>query len=253
MKIRFLGTGTSTGVPQIGCRCAVCSSSDSRDKRLRSSIQIERNGVLLMVDCTPDFRQQVMDLPYRKIDGCLFTHEHYDHVGGIDDLRPFSRFGTVDLYMESIVENAVRQRMPYCFSPHGYGGVPDINIRSIHANESFHVRDVEVTPIRVMHYKLPILGFRIGDFAYLTDVKTIPNEEKKKLHGLDTLVVSALRKTEHISHQTLDQALALINELAPKRAYLTHISHELGLHREVQKELPPTIFLAHDGLEIESL
>ncbi|HHU25426.1 MAG TPA: MBL fold metallo-hydrolase [Bacteroidales bacterium] len=250
MNVRFLGTGTSTGVPQIGCRCDVCSSNDPRDNRLRASVMVEVGPSRLLIDCSPDFRQQVMPLPYRKIDGCLFTHEHYDHVGGIDDLRPFSRFGTVDLYMEAHLEEVIRLRMPYCFSPQGYKGVPDIRVRSIDPEKVFHVGEVEVTPIRVMHYKLPILGFRIGDFAYLTDVKTIPDGELEKLRGLDVLVISALRKTEHFSHQTLDQALTVIGMLQPRTAYLTHISHELGLHAEVEQELPEAVFLAYDGLEV---
>lgn len=252
MKVRFLGTGTSTGVPQIGCRCEVCTSNDTRDKRLRSSIRIEVEEKVILVDCTPDFRQQVMHLPYRKIDGCLFTHEHYDHVGGIDDLRPFSRFGTIDLYMEPILEKAIRERMPYCFTPYGYGGIPDINIKTINAKDVFYIGNIQITPIRVMHHKLPILGFRIGDFAYLTDVKTIPEDEKSKLKGLDTLVVSALRKTEHISHQTLGDALSLTQELGPNRVYFSHISHEMGLHQQVQSELPEDTYLAHDGLEIDT-
>lgn len=251
MKVRFLGTGTSTGVPQIGCQCEVCTSNDPRDKRLRSSVRIEVGDTLLMIDCTPDFRQQVMHLPHRKIDGYLFTHEHYDHVGGIDDLRPFSRFGAVDLYMEAHLEEVIRQRIPYCFTSHGYGGVPDINVKRINHEETFHVGAIDITPIRVMHYKLPILGFRVGNFAYLTDVKTIPEEELDKLVGLDTIVISALRKKEHISHQTLDQALNLTRRINPRTAYFSHISHEMGLHAQVEKELPLNIFLAHDGLEIE--
>ncbi|MGI6572933.1 MAG: MBL fold metallo-hydrolase [Fermentimonas sp.] len=252
MYVRFLGTGTSTGVPQIGCRCDVCSSDDPRDNRLRASVMVEAGIRRLLIDCSPDFRQQVMSLPYRKFDGCLFTHEHYDHVGGIDDLRPFSRFGTIDLYMEAHLEEVIRLRMPYCFTPHGYKGVPDIRVQSIDPGKVFHVGEVEVMPIRVMHYKLPILGFRIGDFAYLTDVKTIPEGELEKLRGLDVLVISALRKTEHFSHQTLGEALAVIRAIDPGTAYLTHISHELGLHGEVQEELPETVFLAYDGLEVMS-
>ena len=252
MNVRFLGTGTSTGVPQIGCRCDVCSSGDPRDNRLRASVMVEVGIRRLLIDCSPDFRQQVMPLPYRKIDGCLFTHEHYDHVGGIDDLRPFSRFGTVNLYMEAHLEEVIRLRMPYCFSPHGYKGVPDIRVQLIEPGKVFRVDEVEVTPIRVMHYKLPILGFRIGDFAYLTDVKTIPEGELEKLRGLDVLVISALRKTEHFSHQTLGEALSVIRVINPGAAYLTHISHELGLHAEVQQELPETVFLAYDGLEVVS-
>ena len=252
MKIRFLGTGTSTGVPQIGCRCEVCLSGDTHDKRLRSSVRIEVGDALLIIDCTPDFRQQMMHLPYRKIDGYLFTHEHYDHVGGIDDLRPFSRFGPVDLYMEERTEKAIRERMSYCFGPYHYTGVPDLNIKGIRPGLDFYIGSLRVTPIRVMHYKLPILGFRLGNFAYLTDVKTIPAEELSKLQGLDTLVVSALRKTEHISHQTLGEALELVREIKPRAAFLTHISHEMGLHGQVEKELPQNTWLAYDGLEVVS-
>ncbi len=252
MKVRFLGTGTSTGVPQIGCRCEVCRSDNPLDKRLRTSVRIEVDDLLLMIDCTPDFRQQVMCLPYSKIDGYLFTHEHYDHVGGIDDLRPFSRFGPVDLYMEAPLEKAIKERMPYCFVPYKYKGVPDINIKRIDPDQPFCIGEVEILPIRVMHHKLPILGFRIGDFAYLTDVKTIPDGEFNKLAGLDVLVLNALRKTDHMSHLSLDQALELIEKISPRVTYLTHISHELGLHDQVKKELPENVFLAYDGLEVIS-
>lgn len=252
MNVRFLGTGTSTGVPQIGCECEVCTSDDECDKRLRSSIRIEIGGILIIIDCTPDFRQQVMHLPYKKIDGILFTHEHYDHLGGIDDLRPFSRFGAVELYMEERLEIVVRERMPYCFAPRDYGGVPNININTIMNDETFYIGPIAIIPIRVMHHKLPILGYRIGDFAYLTDVKTIPDSEFEKLHNLDTLVVSALRKTIHISHQTLDEAIALTKVVKPKKTYFSHISHEMGLHAQVDRELPDNIFLAYDGLEIVS-
>ncbi len=202
MKVRFLGTGTSTGVPQIGCDCAVCSSIDARDKRLRASVRIETAGKVLVIDCTPDFRQQMLPLRFGKIDGMLLTHEHYDHIGGIDDLRPFSVFGSVELFMEEQLDQTIRERMPYCFGPVRYGGVPDINIRKISEKEPFWVGDVEVIPIRVMHYKLPILGYRIRDFVYLTDVKTIPETEFDKLKNVDTLVISALRKkdTFHTRH-----------------------------------------------------
>lgn len=250
MNVKFFGTGTSTGVPQIGCRCKVCRSTDTKDKRLRCSIRIEVDGRVLMVDCTPDFRQQLLSEPFRKIDGILFTHEHYDHVGGIDDLRPFSVFGTVDLYMESRLEDALKERMPYCFAEHRYAGVPELTIHHIEADQDFEVGPIAVTPIRVMHYKLPILGFRIRNFAYLTDIKTIEESELKKLEGVDILVVSALRKTEHISHQTLQQALELIARVKPRAAYLTHLSHEMGLHAEVEKELPSHVSIAYDGLEI---
>lgn len=251
MKIRFLGTGTSTGVPQIGCRCEVCTSDDFRDSRLRSSVRIEVNDKILQIDCSPDFRQQVSGLQFRKIDGILLTHEHYDHVGGLDDLRPFSRFGSVDLYMEDYLADVLIERLPYCFSPQPYKGAPDLRLNRIDDKKDFYIGDIKVTPIRVMHYRLPILGFRINNFAYLTDVKTIPDSEFEKLEGLDTLVISALRKTEHISHQTLDEALRVSEKINPKRVFFLHMSHEMGLHANIEKELPENVFFAFDGLEIE--
>lgn len=252
MKVRFLGTGTSTGVPQIGCKCEVCTSDDFRDKRLRSSVRIEVDGRVLIVDCTPDFRQQMMGIPFKKIDGILLTHEHYDHVSGIDDLRPFSRFGSVNLYMEEHLEKVIRERMPYCFVSQRYGGVPDIRINRINENDIFEIEGVQVTPIRVMHHKLPILGFRIKDFAYLTDVKSIPEKEYEKLRGLNTLVISALRKTDHVSHLTLKEALSISKRVNAKRTYFSHMSHEMGLSDKIEKELPCNTFFAYDGLEIEN-
>lgn len=251
MKVRFLGTGTSTGVPQIGCNCEVCISDDYRDKRLRSSVRIEVEGKILIIDCTPDFRQQMLGVSFAKINGLLFTHEHYDHVGGIDDLRPFSRFGSSNLFMEEHMENVIRQRMPYCFTPKSYGGIPDIRINRINEKDNFEIENVEITPIRVMHYKLPILGFRIKDFAYLTDVKSIPENEYEKLKGLNTLVISALRKTTHISHQNLHEALRMSERIAAKRTYFSHMSHEMGLHAKIEKELPQNTYFAYDGLEID--
>ncbi len=250
MKIHFLGTGTSTGVPQIGCGCSVCRSADARDRRLRCSVAIETSDQLLLIDCTPDFRQQALTIPFRKIDGMLFTHEHYDHTGGIDDLRPYSSFGTVDLYMEERLEHAVKSRLPYCFAEKRYGGIPDIRIQRIDSQHPFQIGGETIIPIRLLHYKLPILGFRIGNFAYLTDVKTIPEMEIEKLRGLEILVISALRKTEHLSHLSLSESLQIIDKIRPESAYLTHLSHEMGLHADVMAILPAGVYPAYDGLQL---
>ncbi len=250
MRIHFLGTGTSTGIPQIGCHCAVCSSPDPHDKRLRTSVAIEVDDKLILIDCTPDFRQQALPLPFKKIDGLLFTHEHYDHMGGIDDLRPYAVFGAVDLYMEKRLEMSLRVKMPYCFSAHKYGGIPDIAVKQIDEHHSFTIGSVAIIPIRVMHYTLPIMGFRLNDFAYLTDVKTIPEKEYEKMTGVKVMVISALRKSEHISHLSLEQALQIVDRIKPETTWLTHMSHEMGPHAVVEKELPSNVHLAYDGLEL---
>ena len=251
MKITILGTGTSTGVPEIGCDCIVCNSSNSKDKRLRSSVLIEKDGKRILIDATPDFREQMMNLPFKKIDGVLISHEHYDHVGGLDDMRTFGRFGEINLYAEKNVKDALISRIPYCFTSKKYAGVPNLKITEMDCTP-FEIEGIEIVPIRVLHYRLPILGFRIGNFAYLTDVKTIPDRELAKLMGVEVLVVSALRKTEHISHQTLEQAIDLIDRIAPERAYLTHLSHQMGLHDVVEKELKDGIKIAYDGLVLSS-
>lgn len=252
MIIRFLGTGTSTGVPEIGCRCNVCTSNDPKDKRLRASVWIEVEGKNILIDCSPDFRQQVLSLPFQKIDAVLITHEHYDHVGGLDDLRPYSRFGGgVQIYLEPYVDDTLRTRMSYCFGPNKYMGVPDLQLNDIYFPNSFQIEGIEVTPIRVMHYKLPILGYRIGNFAYLTDLKTLPEKEFAKLQDLDTLVLSALRKEEHLSHENFDQAVALAKKINARTTYFTHMSHQMGLAAEVSSELPDNILFAYDGLTIE--
>lgn len=251
MLVRFLGTGTSTGVPQVGCRCEVCTSEDRRDNRSRASVQVKVNGKNIFIDCTPDFRQQTLQIPFERIDGVLITHEHYDHMSGIDDLRPFCVFGTVNLYSEPNVARALEIRIPYCFATRKYAGVPDIRLKEINGLSPFKIDDVEIQPIRVMHYKLPIVGFRINKFAYLTDVKYLPEEELTKLKDVDTLVLSALRKEEHISHQNLEQAIALSQKINPGKTYFTHMSHQMGLHAKIQAELPANMFFAYDGLEIE--
>ncbi|MEN9919274.1 MAG: hypothetical protein RL662_1710 [Bacteroidota bacterium] len=251
MRVKFLGTGTSTGVPEVGCLCAVCTSADSRDKRLRASVMVyTNNGKNILIDCTPDFREQMIRSDFLPIDALLITHEHYDHVGGIDDLRPFCKFKDVNIYAEQYVAKALRTRIPYCFNENKYPGVPDINLIDIDEN-SFYVDTIEIVPIRLMHSKLPIFGYRIHNFAYLTDVKTIPEQEYKKLENLDVLVIDALRIKEHNSHQSLEQALANAARIGAKKTYLTHMSHHMGLHAEVKKILPQNVFIPFDGLEIE--
>lgn len=248
MIIRFLGTGTSTGVPEVGCNCEVCKSKNPHDWRLRTSLLVDILDKRFLLDCGPDFREQIKNLDFRKIDGVLLTHEHYDHVGGLDDLRPFCRFGNVEVYCEEKVETAIRTRIPYCFAQSPYPGVPKINLNKIDYNKPFYIDNILITPIRVMHGKLPIIGFRIGDMAYLTDVSYIPDEEFKKLKNLKILVIDALRYTQHISHETVDEAIENINRIKPKKSYLIHMSHHIGLHATVETDLPKNIILSYDGL-----
>ncbi|MDR3220103.1 MAG: MBL fold metallo-hydrolase [Dysgonamonadaceae bacterium] len=253
MKIRFLGTGTSTGNPEIGCSCEVCTSSDKRDERLRASVLIETDGKRLLIDCGPDFRQQMLCAQqtekYTEIDGVLLTHEHYDHVGGLDDLRVFCAKGAVEIFAEDYVAQAIRTRIAYVFKEHKYPGVPNLRMNEI-GNAPFSVAGINIIPIRLLHGRLPILGYRIADFAYLTDLKTIPEEEYAKLENLDVLVINALRHKEHISHQTVADAIRQVEKIKPKQTYLTHVSHHFGLHSVMEKTLPETVAIAYDGLEI---
>ena len=250
MKVRILGSGTSTGVPQIGCTCPVCTSADPKDNRLRASAIVETEDARILIDCGPDFRAQVLHLPFEKIDGVLITHEHYDHVGGLDDLRPFCRFGAVPIYAEEYVARALRSRMPYCFVDHRYPGVPEMNIHVID-EEPFWIGEIKIEPITVMHYKLPVTAFRIDNFAYITDANFISEASMKKLEGVEYMVINALRKEVHLSHFTLDQAIDVVKTLHVKQAYITHIGHQMGLHEEVSRELPENIQLAHDMLSFE--
>lgn len=249
MKVKFLGTGGSIGTPEIGCKCKVCTSQDTRDRRTRASVLLSIKGKRILIDCGPDFKAQIINEPFEKLDAVLLTHEHYDHVSGIDDLRAFGKFGDVNLYANQITSDALRIRLPYCFTEKKYPGVPNILLHTID-DKPFFIEDIEIIPITVMHYKLPIFGYRINNFAYLTDVKEIPEEEFNKLENLDILVISALRYEEHISHQTINQAIKVIQRIAPKQAYLIHMSHSLGLYAEEDAKLPPGINLAYDGLEL---
>lgn len=253
MKITFLGTGTSQGVPVIACKCEVCTSPDYQNNRLRTSVMLEVNDKVFVIDSGPDFRMQMLREEVHQLDAILFTHEHKDHVAGLDDVRAFNfkHDREIDVYAEQRVQAALKNEFSYIFSGINYPGIPRVILHDI-PNEEIIVQGVSVLPIRAMHYKLPVFGFRIGDFTYLTDAKTISDEEKLKIKGSKIVVLNALRKEEHISHFTLAEAIALAQEVGAESTYFTHISHQLGLHDEVQAELPEGMFLAYDGLKLIS-
>ena len=293
MKITILGSGTSCGVPQIGCPCEVCTSTDPKDKRLRTSSLVEVGGKRILIDCGPDFREQMLRIDFKPIDAVLITHEHYDHVGGLDDLRPYSIFGDVDVYAEKFCADHLMERIPYCFTPKEkrYPGVPAINLIEMQPHVPIVIRDEEkvpmsseyledavkmkrqqvwdelermkqqegrtehhdvtVMPIRVMHGKLPIVGFRIENFAYITDMKTIPETEWAYLEGVDYMIVNGLRHKEHPSHQRIEDAIAFAHRLGVKETWLVHMSHHIRPHAIEEKDLPAGIHLAYDGEVIE--
>ncbi len=252
MKVTLLGTGTSQGVPVVGCQCDVCRSSDPRDARLRTSAFVDVNGTRLLIDAGPDLRQQLLRNHITMVDAILVTHEHKDHLGGVDDIRPiyFQKRAPIEIYGLQRVLNVIRKDYDYAFKPHPYPGVPSLHLNPI-KDDPFVVNGVEILPIHVRHLTLPILGYRIGNFGYVTDASFIPETDLNKLKGLDVLVLNALRIKEHYSHFNLAQALHVIELLAPKRAYLTHISHEMGRYVEVSPMLPDNVFLGEDGMVID--
>lgn len=252
MKLTFLGTGTSQGVPVVACQCPVCLSSNPKDQRLRASVMIETETQCLVIDAGSDFRQQMLTHRVLHLNGILLTHEHTDHIFGLDDIRAFNwaQKQPTDIYAEERVQIAIRRIFDYVFANYKYPGIPQMHLHLLE-NKPFMIGNLEVMPIRGFHYKLPVFGFRFGKIAYVTDVNRLENAEIDKLRGLDVLVLNALRKEDHISHYNLDQALEIIAEVKPGKAYLTHLSHQMGFHDEVQPELPENVFLAYDGLEIE--
>ena len=251
MRLTFLGTGTSQGVPVIACRCRVCRSGDSRDRRLRTSALLEVEGRNILFDIGPDFRQQMLREDVGRLDAILITHAHRDHVGGLDDIRSFNyvQHSKMDVYLNAEARFAIERDYHYIFEPHQYPGLPEADLHTVEA--PFTAAGVEVVPVKAMHKHLPVLGYRIGAMAYITDANYMAPAEIAKLKGVKVLVINALRREKHFSHYSLPEALAVIEEVAPERAYLTHMSHEMGLHEEVSATLPPHVALAYDGLKVE--
>jgi len=253
LKLTFLGTGTSQGIPLIGCQCAVCLSKDNSDKRLRTSVMIQSETTTVVIDSGPDFRQQMLRENVRKLDGLVFTHSHKDHLAGMDDIRAFNYIQKkdMDVYANEETQAMIKNDFAYIFTNNSYPGIPQVQMHLIDKNSAFTIGDITFVPIEVMHFKMNVLGFRVKNLTYITDANFISAEEKQKIIGSDILILNALRREKHISHFTLDEAIEISNELESKQTYFTHISHQLGLHEEVEKELPLGKNLAYDMLSIE--
>jgi phosphoribosyl 1,2-cyclic phosphate phosphodiesterase len=251
VTITFLGTGTSQGVPVIACDCEVCTSDDPRDARLRTSILIEGKEKVIVIDSGPDFRYQMLRANVQRLDAIVFTHEHKDHIAGLDDIRAFNykQQAPIDVYADERVQKALKREFHYIFDDYKYPGIPQLNLHTI-GLEPFTIGKIKFIPIEVMHFKLPVLGFRINDFTYITDAKSVSDEEREKIKGSKILVINALQKQYHISHFTLDEAIAFAEEMGAEKTYFTHISHRLGTHQAVSDMLPPNIELAYDGLKL---
>lgn len=252
MKLRILGSGTSTGVPEIGCQCEVCTSGDVRDKRLRASALLHTGTEHILIDCGPDFREQMLRLgTFPKLDAVLLTHEHYDHVGGLDDLRPFCKFGEIPVVADNYAATHLRERMPYCFGENLYPGVPKIYLQEATPGMPFTIGQTTIIPIQVMHGKLPILGYRIGALGYVTDMLTMPEESYRILEGVEVLIINALRVKPHPTHQSIDEAIEVAKHIGAKETYFIHMSHHAGLHADISTKLPPHLHFAYDGMEID--
>jgi phosphoribosyl 1,2-cyclic phosphate phosphodiesterase len=249
VKVTFLGTGTSQGVPVIACDCETCSSEDSRDKRLRTSLLVEGNGTNVVIDAGPDFRQQMLREDIKRLDAILLTHEHKDHIAGMDDVRAFNYRSrdAIDIYAEERVQRAIRKEYSYVFAEYQYPGIPKMRLNTINDYE-FNVGNLTIVPLRVFHYRLPVYGFRIDNMAYITDANDIPEASRNKIYGVKYLIINALRKEKHISHFNLQEALEFIGEISPHQAYITHISHQMGLYKNLELEMPNGVTLAYDGL-----
>lgn len=255
MKITLLGTGTSSGVPVLGCNCEVCRSADPKDKRFRCAVLVETEKTRLLIDAGPDIRMQLLKVPFRKLDGVLVTHIHYDHIGGMDDLRGFCVFGDINIYGDSLVTSSLPHTMPYCFPSDPrllYPGAPKLALHTIEPHHTYQIGDISFVPIRVMHDKMPILGYRFGSFVYITDMKSMDEAEYAYLDGVETLVINALRFDKpHHSHQLVEDAIRVSRRIGAKKTYLTHVTHQIGLHEEANKRLPAGFEFAYDMMELE--